>query len=95
MPRIKITKVAAKDGAKLAREFTEHHQNISTCDGPYVLDEEVKENVVSMRAHIEKCKAQLTAPEYTKALEVLLLEHTLDYVLVDTVCDGFLAQGAP
>ena len=40
-------------------------------------------NVASMRAHMAKCKAQLSAEEYIKALEVLLLEHTLDYVLVD------------
>lgn len=89
----KNPKVEKPNGVELASIFIESHQDIDSFDGPLVLSKDLKNNCKDIRSQLALWKEQLNSEEYNKALETLIHDHILKYMIEDTVCSGFLSYG--
>ena len=80
-------------GREVARAFSQAEQRIDAYDGASVLSDDIEENLAKLRAEVARWKREMSIEDYAAALEAVLEEHTIGYVINSCVRSSFLAWG--
>ena len=80
-------------GREVARAFSQAEQRIDAYDGPSVLRDDIEENLAKLRTEVARWKREMSIEDYAAALEAVLEEHTIGYVINSCVRSSFLAWG--
>ena len=68
-------------GREVARAFSQAEQRIDAYDGPSVLSDDIEENLAKLRTEVARWKREMSIEDYAAALEAVLEEHTIGYVI--------------